>query len=718
MSGSEHRLRLPGSYHLARLAAVTVILAALGFIALSLAMPSTTLRAEMSADHRSVVLHTPQGTLELSPDTPVEIRLDDEQPFTLPAAQLDLPAARSAPDRIALARHLEDGTATARFTAADGTAHTLNIARQPTRLSDLPPGYWIGLGFTVLGALFGLTAWSLRPSEAAAACYAVIGLFLFTSELPFILFMLFGLATPAWVNVVNTLASAILLQGFALSFATLFAIFPRPIFKPAHLRIGLGIAGLIALVTALSYPLHGGQTHFTVLMLEYLALFGFLLWQFWIGRKQALYRRSLMILLVTVLVGIALYALATLLPMMGLLPVSVQQEVSFPIFVLIYGGIGLAVIRTRHLALDGWMRDIMLSVGFLTAVLLLDVLVLALVTQQQGAALGLSFTAAALVYFPLREWLARRRETQRLEHARQALILAGDLAFATQESERDERWRAALQATYRPLEIGIDPQPVERPQIAQQGEALRLPPLAGAPALICRHAEAGRRAFGDGDVQAAEALISMTQRLVAGRDAYHAGVKEERHRIARDLHDDVSGRLMISLHRTDSQQARTDVREAMADIRTIVSGLAGQPRRLGELLADLREESRSRCDAVGFALDWADSPALADPFPLDYAVYRQLQALIRECVSNALRHSGGHTITVAIQREADRMAVEIRDDGHGFAADADGSHQGHGLQNCAVRAEALGGQFSLRPLARGSEARFTIQLIPATASPA
>lgn len=211
----------------------------------------------------------------------------------------------------------------------------------------------------------------------------------------------------------------------------------------------------------------------------------------------------------------------------------------------------------------------------------------------------------------------------------------------------------------------------------------------------------------------------MTERLIATRDAYLAGVTEERHRIARDLHDDVSGRLMISLHRPDADGMRQDVREAMADIRTIVTGLAGKPRELADLLADLQEESRSRCETAGFSLDWPPDE-IETACPLDYATYRHLLALFRESISNAIRHSGGDRVSIRTKLADGRLSAQITDNGTGEPEVAlPRSDGGHGLDNCHLRARSLNGHFAFEQTPTGSTARFDIDLsaTPGAADP-
>jgi signal transduction histidine kinase len=56
-------------------------------------------------------------------------------------------------------------------------------------------------------------------------------------------------------------------------------------------------------------------------------------------------------------------------------------------------------------------------------------------------------------------------------------------------------------------------------------------------------------------------------------------------------------------------------------------------------------------------------------------------------VSNAVRHSGGHTLTVEVRVE-DELSVEVIDDGGGIPAEVTPS----GLRNLRARAEEVGGQ--------------------------
>lgn len=688
-----------------------MVLATLGFVWLILSLDTANLAAERPLARDGILLMIDREPFDLAHDTPVSFTGISGEELIIPAADLAAAPTQATPQRRQLTAHLRAGLpAAANFTDLSGIPHIRDIRRRPAGLEDFDGGDWMGLASALLGALFGLAVWASRPQLPAALAYGVVGALLLATELTHRLSLKSGLLTSPELAIATSALNGLLLHAFGLAFVFVFLLFPKALLTPRAATMAALASGIAALVAVASGHFVDARISYSIQMVEYLALLALVGAQFWIGRKDPIIRPSLVILLASILLGIVLYALIVLLPTSGLVKLTLGEDAAFPLFVLIYCGIGAAIVRTSLLSLDGWVRNIVLSVAFLAVILLVDIALLTFVTRQQDVALGLAFAGAALVYFPLREWLARRQERRRLVVVQHALSSAADLAFATDDDQRSKSWHAAVEASFQPLEVDLDPAPLTQPAIEQNGTVLRLPALNGAPALVCRHADAGRRPFVASDLDTATALVHMTERLIATRDAYLAGVTEERHRIARDLHDDVSGRLMISLHRPDADGMRQDVREAMADIRTIVTGLAGQPRELADLLADLQEESRSRCEVAGFSLDWPPDEN-EHSCQLDYAVYRNLLALFRESVSNALRHSGGDRVTIRTTLAGGRLSAQVTDNGTSRPGDAlPRSDDGHGLDNCRLRARALDGHFTFEQTPAGSTARFDIGL--------
>ena len=110
---------------------------------------------------------------------------------------------------------------------------------------------------------------------------------------------------------------------------------------------------------------------------------------------------------------------------------------------------------------------------------------------------------------------------------------------------------------------------------------------------------------------------------------------------------------------------------------------------------------------AGLTLDWPLGEEPEDSRPMNYAFCRHLTALVRESVSNVLRHAGASRVEVRIEIATDRLSVTIADDGRGLPK---AGRQGRGLANCAERARLLGGRFETLTPARGAAVRFEVSL--------
>jgi signal transduction histidine kinase len=83
------------------------------------------------------------------------------------------------------------------------------------------------------------------------------------------------------------------------------------------------------------------------------------------------------------------------------------------------------------------------------------------------------------------------------------------------------------------------------------------------------------------------------------------------------------------------------------------------------------------------------------PAEVDLAAYR----IVQESLTNVLRHSQATSATVRLVYEADRLLVEVQDDGVGKGASP--SALTHGILGMRERAAALGGELEASALPQG-----------------
>ncbi|MFG1656805.1 GAF domain-containing protein [Micromonospora chersina] len=194
-------------------------------------------------------------------------------------------------------------------------------------------------------------------------------------------------------------------------------------------------------------------------------------------------------------------------------------------------------------------------------------------------------------------------------------------------------------------------------------------------------------------------------------------VLEDRERIARDLHDVVIQRLFATGLQLQSgamnarpevakriNQAVDDLDATIRDIRRTIFELRTP------MSAALRTEIREAIEVAAESLGYR--PDLDLVGPIDSAVPDQLRpeltAVLREALSNAVRHAHADRVSVRVQVDAGWVTVTVTDDGVGCDPEAARS----GLVNLRERAERLGGEFQLSRVApHGTELRWRVPLL-------
>lgn len=412
------------------------------------------------------------------------------------------------------------------------------------------------------------------------------------------------------------------------------------------------------------------------------------LWQWRATRRDPRARVVLKWLGLSVLVGAGGFILTVAAPSLLGLPVMLPQGYAFLFFLLIYAGLGVGVARYRLFELDRWAFRILFYLTGITLLLVLDAALILWLSLDREPALGLSLLTVSLFYLPLRDTL-RRRFAQGHAISTDEIVQAGvDTAFAPAGEERERQWRDLLQRLFDPLRCEPAATQPHEPEIRQEGIELRIPGVAGLPAYQLLYPRRGRGLFGTTHVRTMRRLINLLVQAEAGRTAYERGVQEERRRIAADLHDDVGSRLLTSLHQDNLAEIRHTVREALADVRTIATGLAGDHTPLDTALADLRYETSLRLEQAGIVLDWPLAPA-DTALELDYGVSKNLLSCHREIVSNVIRHAQASSLRIRVAVDNTTLTLQYDDDGKGF--DPATARLGNGVNNIRNRAERAHG---------------------------
>ncbi len=168
--------------------------------------------------------------------------------------------------------------------------------------------------------------------------------------------------------------------------------------------------------------------------------------------------------------------------------------------------------------------------------------------------------------------------------------------------------------------------------------------------------------------------------------------ERERKRIAADLHDDLGAKLLTIVHTSESERISTLAREALEEMRLSVRGLTGKPMRLADALADWRAETVSRLGQTNIEADWG-GPADEVEHLLSARTYVQTTRILREAVSNIIKHSAASHCKVRTSVSDTDFGLMVQDNGKGIPMELDGRlDRGHGMSSMKHRAKQMRGQ--------------------------
>ena len=212
--------------------------------------------------------------------------------------------------------------------------------------------------------------------------------------------------------------------------------------------------------------------------------------------------------------------------------------------------------------------------------------------------------------------------------------------------------------------------------------------------------------------------------------AAERAVEQERLRIARDLHDLSSHGLGLITVRAaatgylNGPRADAERQRAMHDIERIGRSTTTELRRMLTLLRDpgdgpaplhpadtlaalpgIIEEAERSGLIIQSTIEWAGDEGES----LGLSVQLAICAIVREALTNTLRHAGPTTVRLSITRADDAVSIVVDDDGRqpGWMSEPGA---GHGLIGLRERAKAHGGTVAASPTRRGFRLHATIPI--------
>ncbi len=584
---------------------------------------------------------------------------------------------------------------------ADGRQVPLRPTRRP--VASLPLDFWVINGAALVAILFGTAIWRHQPNQAITRLLALTGL----------LFLLGVCSTAVYSSRVLALepfwfASTVRVNHVAISlFITLLPVmlwyYPRRINRFPVLPAALLVAALHSLNAWLQWiepPLHAFYL-FSVTL--YPLVLGVAWYQWRLNRDHPVNRAALRWFLLSILLATSIALLLYLLPpFFGEAPL-VSLGIAHLLFLSLYVGFALGVARYRLFDVERWWFKSW--VWFLAGLLIIgiDVALVSLLNVNPVGVLSIAVISIAWLYFPLRQWLWGR--VFRFPDTRLETHLPGLMAsyFAAGTArEFTERWQATLRETFQPLQAERRGGAIERSRIADHGQTLCVRALDDDAHIALSGRNRGSRLFSRSDLELAEAIRQLARHALASRRAQEEGARLERRRIMRDLHDDLGAKLLTLVCKAatpqDAELAKESLQLLRETIRTMDDNAAGT---LPAVLGECRREALERVEAAGAALSWPldGAPTVA----ISSRRQINLTRILREAITNALKHGQGETIEVDFTAWSPLLRLRVR---NGVCAEGPAPQAGVGLLTMQARVNEVGGTLQWRL----EESTFTLEV--------
>jgi signal transduction histidine kinase len=200
---------------------------------------------------------------------------------------------------------------------------------------------------------------------------------------------------------------------------------------------------------------------------------------------------------------------------------------------------------------------------------------------------------------------------------------------------------------------------------------------------------------------AEEALSRANRRLIEAQE-------EERTRIARELHDDISQRIALLAMQLDHMSLSLPA--SAADLKRGIDEAGRQTSELGNDIQALSHRlHNSKLDyqglaaaTAGFCRELSDRHGVAIvvrsediPSDLPPEISLCLYRVAQEALQNAMKHSGSRRVEVSLKSTLNEILLTVRDFGIGFDPDDAVKGRGLGLISMKERLHLVGGELSI-----------------------
>jgi PAS domain S-box-containing protein len=225
--------------------------------------------------------------------------------------------------------------------------------------------------------------------------------------------------------------------------------------------------------------------------------------------------------------------------------------------------------------------------------------------------------------------------------------------------------------------------------------------------------------------RAEEALSTVNQRLIEAQE-------EERTRIARELHDDISQRIALQALNLESLKealpaSATELERGIGDVQDQISDIASDIQGLSHRLHSSKLDYLGlEVAAAGFCKEVSERQGVEIDFNCENVPKRLSQEIslclfrvMQEALQNAIKHSGSRHFDVSLRGGLNEIQLTVLDSGIGFDPEDATRGSGLGLTSIRERLKLVNGKLFIDSQSqRGTTILARVPLSPKTKSAA
>ena len=572
---------------------------------------------------------------------------------------------------------------------ADGK--TLQVQPLQSRhLSVIPWQSWVLYFFALVALFIGIAVWIYRRDEIATRLLALSGVGYALCMLTVGTYSERELMLPAdffqTISAINHLGA----QLFAYAIFALIWIYPEPL---GDRRVVYGILGFTLLdwlgrtLQIIEWPINTYVMHFIIPCVLGTAC-AVLQWRR--AKDKPIERAIVGWMLLSVVVTTQLTFLLYTIPIVFGGDPWISLWSAAGLLLCLYLGLAMGVARYRLFDLDRWWFAIWVWFFSGAFVICADLALIVFMNMNPLGALSVAILVVGWVYFPIRQWMVQRYlgdGRQRMENFLPEFIhrFFGSRNYA----ELHEQWLELLRRILKPLTIEVSDQPLREVNLVNNGMEIVAPSIDQQQTLRIVGREYGKALFSNQDLRLVRGLYTLVYQSAELRKKQDQAVHVERERIMRDLHDDVGAKLLSLVHNARSAKNQELAKSALTTLREAIYSLQDRdPILLENALADWRAELQERLEMADVEIIWSQPDSLPEVL-LDNHQWVNWGRILREAVTNALKHAHPDLVMVDIECDDREMRLKVFNDGSNLPLKD--WVAGTGITNIKRRVSELGG---------------------------